>query len=107
MSKSKLVKELFIKNFKELLQDLSNTYPSDSTLKLCVVSFNTFVSYKPNYIIDETLLYLEPYSEKILLKDEDFLLEEIERDFSTEDHTWISGEMKRVKELWRSPYGNT
>lgn len=103
MSKFKLVKELFIKNFKELLEDLSKIYPTDNTLKLCVLSFNTLASIKPDYIINETIFYLDPYKEKILSRDEDFLLAEIEKDFSHEEHGWIAGEMKRVKEIWRSP----
>jgi hypothetical protein len=103
MVKDALIKELFIKNFKELLQDLSRLYPNDNTLRLCFLSFNTFASINPDYIIKETKLYLEPYKDKILEKDEKFLMEEVEKDFSQEEHSWILDEMKRVKDIWRSP----
>jgi hypothetical protein len=101
-NKTKLIKDLYLKNFRELLQDLGRIYPNDNTLKLCIISFNTFSSIKPDYVINEAIFYLSPYKEKILARDEDFLLSEIEKDFSQEEHGWIAGEMKRVKEIWRS-----
>lgn len=100
---SHLKRDLFLKNFKELLEDLSKLYPNDTVLNMCLLSFNTMSKIKPNYIVSETIAYLKPYNEKILERDENFLFQEIEKDFSGQDHSWIVSEMKRVKEIWNSP----
>lgn len=100
---SHLKRDLFLKNFRELLEDLSRIYTNDKVLSMCLLSFNTMASLKPNYIVSETIAYLKPYNEKILEKDEDFLFQEIEKDFSSQDHSWIVSEMRRVKEIWNAP----
>jgi len=103
MVKDALIKELFLKNFKELLQDLAVMYPNDTTLRLCLLSFNTVKTISPDTLIKETKNYLAPYKKDILERNEEFLMDKVEQDLVSDGDNWVLNEMKRVKSIWQSP----
>lgn len=92
---------LYSKIFIELLTDLSNLYPNDSSLSLFKLTVSGMVALGAKSFVFQVIEYLEPYSEQILKKDEHFFMGGLEEEFSSDP--FISGEIKRIKDIWVNP----
>jgi hypothetical protein len=93
--------KLFNTQFMDLVSQLSQMYPEDSSLRLLQTSASGMIYMNPGSFASTVVHYLTPYNEKILAKDESFFLNEIKDEF--EGDNIVSDEIKKVHNIWVSP----
>jgi hypothetical protein len=93
--------KLFNTQFMDLVSQLSQMYPEDSSLILLQTSASGMIYMNPESFASTIVDYLAPYNEKILARDESFFLNEIKDEF--EGDTIVSDEIKKVHSIWISP----
>jgi hypothetical protein len=93
--------KLFNTQFMDLVSQLSQMYPEDSSLRLLQTSASGMIYMNPGSFAATVVEYLTPYNEKILARDESFFLNEIKDEF--EGDNIVSDEIKKVHNIWVSP----
>ena len=93
--------DLYATVFLELLSDLQVIHPYDSKLKLLSMTVNGMIMYDKKGFVMTVIEYLEPYYDRILIKDQGFFLNDIENEF--EGNSFLTTEIKRIKSIWLDP----
>jgi hypothetical protein len=62
----------------QFLVELHKTFPEEKGIKKMMTSFDVLKSTNPRLVVDAFMKGVTPYAEKISIKDESFLLKEIE-----------------------------
>jgi hypothetical protein len=62
----------------QFLVELHKTFPEEKGIKKMMTSFDVLKSTNPRLVVDAFMKGVTPYAEKISVKDESFLLKEIE-----------------------------
>jgi len=62
----------------QFLVELHKTFPEEKGIKKMMTSFDVLKSSNPRLVVDAFMKGVTPYAEKISIKDESFLLKEIE-----------------------------
>jgi hypothetical protein len=56
----------------------------------------------PNGVVDNFMLCVEPYIEKILKKDQSFFLDgNLENDLSSGEYSFLLDELKKISKIWQ------
>ena len=87
----------FKKLFEELLKDLEVIRPGDPSLIL-VKTASSFLSAETLHC--QFMECVEDYKSKILARDEDFFLKDLNVEVQDE---FITTEINRIKDIWRDP----
>ena len=83
----------------QFLVELHKTFPEEKGIKKMMTSFDVLKSTNPRLVVDAFMKGVTPYAEKISVKDESFLLKEIETiDFLKE---------LNIKSYWERMSDNT
>lgn len=98
MSSKDLKLNLFCKTLNDFLNDLSNLYPEDQTLKTCCTMYRTFSGIYKEGIVDQMIFFIKPHTQQILDKNESFFLENGKE--IVQGDQWLMDEIDRIKGIW-------
>ena len=83
----------------QFLVELHKTFPEEKGIKKMMTSFDVLKSTNPRLVVDGYMKGVSPYAEKISVKDETFLLKEIDTIEFLKD--------LNIKSYWERMSGNT
>jgi hypothetical protein len=98
---SKQLTSHFCSILKDFLEDIYKSYPDNSLLMLKQATSAMILTH-PNGVVDNFMLCVEPYIEKILKKDQSFFLDgNLENDLSSGEYSFLLDELKKISKIWQ------
>jgi hypothetical protein len=102
MNKQEIVKT-FCTVLKDFLSDIYNSYP-DNSLLLLQQATNAMILADPSSVVENFMTCIEPYTNKILSKDESFFLDGgLESELATGEYSFLLEELKKISNIWKNP----
>ena len=102
MDKKELVKK-FCSILQTFLDDMYRSYP-DSSLLMLQQATNVMILTSPQSVLENFMLCIAQYSDKIKSRDESFFLDGgLESDLSTGDYSFLLDELKKISIIWKNP----
>ncbi len=91
----------FCSILKDFLEDIYKSYP-DNSLFILKQATSAMILTHPNGVVDNFMLCVEPYIEKILKKDQSFFLDgNLENDLSSGEYSFLLDELKKISKIWQ------
>jgi hypothetical protein len=102
MNNQEIVKTFCIV-LKDFLSDLYNSYP-DTSLLILQQATNAMALANPKGVLENFMICVEGYTEKILIKDETFFLDGgLHSDLESTDYSFLLEELKKISVIWKNP----
>ena len=98
---SKKLTNQFCTILKDFLEDIYRSYP-DNSLFILKQATNAMILTNPVGVLDNFMLCVDTYIEKILKKDQSFFLDGgLETDLSSGDYSFLLDELKKISKIWK------
>lgn len=102
MNKQEIVKT-FCTVLKDFLSDIHSSYP-DASLFILQQATSAMILTNPKGVVDNFMLCVDGYTEKILAKDETFFLDGgLHKDLESTDYGFLLEELKKISVIWKNP----
>jgi hypothetical protein len=100
---SKVATKKFCSVLQGFLSDMYMSYP-DISLSILMKATDAMIMTNPSSVVENFNYCIEPYSEKILARDDSFFLDGgLNGDLETGNYSFLTDELNKIVEIWNNP----